>query len=89
MFEKSRKINDDILDMNLKKTDTNLNEDILEQNKKSLNIIKRYLEDPVMRGHNIYESEQYSKLMEIGNIQVDNPETVPKPLFWSKNINKQ
>jgi hypothetical protein len=60
--------------------------DISEKYK--INIIKRYLEDPVMRGSNIYESEQYSKLMEIGNINIDEPQNPPNPKGWSININK-
>ena len=43
--------------------------DITEKYK--INIVKRYLEDPIMRGSNIYDSEQYSRLLDIGNIKID------------------
>jgi hypothetical protein len=80
-FKNLREINDKII-----KTDK-IEENLLEKNKKLLQVVKRYLEDPLMRGYNIYDSEQYSKLLEIGNIQLDNKEKLPLPSYWSKNIN--
>lgn len=71
--------------MNLNEIDE---EDVIEKNKKLIQVMKRYLEDPLMRGYNIYDSEQYSKLLEIGNIQINNKNTPPNPLNWSININK-
>jgi len=52
-----------------------------------IQVVKRYLEDPVTRGFNIYESEQYSKLLDIGNISVKNRIPLPHPTNWSININ--
>ena len=63
--------------------------DILNHYKTNLNIVKTYLEDPVTRGSNIYESEQYSKLLEIGNIKLDNGVKLPHPSDWSINIDIQ
>ena len=82
-FEEQRKIIDDAVKLNEK----NSEEDIMEKNQKLIKVVKRYLEDPVTRGYNIYESEQYSKLLEIGNIQINNKETPPNPSYWAKNIN--
>lgn len=61
-------------------------ENISIDNKYKINIVKTYLEDPIMRGSNIYESEQYSKLLEIGNIQIDNKNTPPNPSHYSKSF---
>jgi len=63
--------------------------DILNHYKSNLNIVKTYLEDPITRGSNIYESEQYSKLLEIGNIKLDNGVKLPHPSDWSINIDMQ
>lgn len=80
-FKELRDINDSSIKINESE------ENMLEKNQKLIKVVKRYLEDPLMRGYNIYESEQYSKLLEIGNIQIDNKEKLPKPSYWSKNIN--
>lgn len=78
---------------NDKTVNNTLNEDtdydILNHYKAHLNIVKTYLEDPVTRGSNIYESEQYSKLLEIGNIKLDNGVKLPHPSDWSINIDMQ
>jgi hypothetical protein len=60
--------------------------DILNHYKTNLNIVKTYLEDPVTRGSNIYDSEQYSKLLDVGNIILDNGVKLPHPDQWSINI---
>ena len=39
-----------------------------------------------MRGSNIYESEQYSKLLEIGNIKIDDSTKLPNPMYYSKSF---
>lgn len=80
-FKELRDINDSSIKIN------ESDENMLEKNQKLIKVVKRYLEDPLMRGYNIYESEQYSKLLEIGNIQINNKEKLPKPSYWSKNIN--
>jgi DNA primase catalytic subunit len=80
-FKELRDINDSSIKINESE------ENMLEKNQKLIEVVKRYLEDPLMRGYNIYESEQYSKLLEIGNIQIDNKEKLPKPSYWSININ--
>lgn len=80
-FKELRQINDETIEMN------KYEENMLNKNKEVLVIVKRYLEDPLMRGYNIYESEQYSKLLDIGNIKVDNTTQLPKPLHWSINLN--
>ncbi len=82
-FKELRKLNDSSI-----KSNELDEEDIMEKNKKLIQVMKRYLEDPLMRGYNIYDSEQYSKLLEIGNIQITNKNTPPNPLNWSININK-
>ena len=78
---------------NDKTVNNTLNEDtdydILNHYKSNLNIVKTYLEDPVTRGSNIYESEQYSKLLDIGNIKLDNGVKLPHPSDWSINIDMQ
>ncbi len=78
---------------NDKKVKNTLNDDtdydILNHYKSNLNIVKTYLEDPITRGSNIYESEQYSKLLEIGNIKLDNGVKLPHPSDWSINIDMQ
>lgn len=85
-FNKVRELNDEIIRSN----QTDIDDDnILDKYKNNIKIIKTYLEDPVMRGSNIYESEQYSKLLQIGNIVIDEPNTPPHPMKWSININKQ
>ena len=81
-FEELRKLNDKDIKINESE------EDMIEKNQKLIKVVKRYLEDPVMRGYNIYESEQYSKLLEIGNIKIDDKITPPHPSQWSININK-
>ena len=63
--------------------------DILNHYKSNLNIVKTYLEDPITRGFNIYNSEQYSKLLEIGNIKLDNGIELPHPTHWSINIDME
>jgi len=79
----------DIDDKKLDNKEYESEEDIIEKNKKMIKVVKRYLEDPVMRGYNIYESEQYSKLLEIGNIYIDEKISHPEPSYWSKNINSK
>jgi predicted PurR-regulated permease PerM len=81
-FKKLREITDNNIKNNISE------EDMIEKNQKLLKVVKRYLEDPLMRGYNIYESEQYSKLLEIGNIQIRDKVTPPHPQKWSININK-
>jgi superfamily I DNA/RNA helicase len=81
-FEELRKLNDSSIKTNQSE------EDMIEKNQKLVQVVKRYLEDPLMRGYNIYESEQYSKLLEIGNIKIDDKITPPHPSQWSININK-
>lgn len=44
-----------------------------------INIVKSYLEDPIMRGANIYNSEQYTRLDDIGEIKLDDNALLPKP----------
>ncbi len=83
-FEKIRTDTDGIIKKNQTEED---NIDIAKHYKSKIQIVKSYLEDPIMRGSNIYESEQYSKLLEIGNIQIDNKQDKPNPMYWSKNIN--
>jgi len=85
-FNKVRELNDEVIRNN--QTDIE-NDNILDRYKNNIKIIKTYLEDPIMRGANIYESEQYSKLLQIGNIVIDEPNTPPHPMKWSININKQ
>jgi len=63
--------------------------DILDYYKSHLEVVKSYLEDPVTRGSNIYESEQYSKLLEVGNINLNNGVKLPHPNYWSINIDLQ
>lgn len=82
-FNDAREENDKII----KNNQHNEEESDITQ-KYKINIVKRYLEDPIMRGSNIYESEQYSKLLEIGNIKIDNKINPPNPKGWSININK-
>ena len=43
-----------------------------------INIVKTYLEDPITRGANIYGSEQYAKLDDIGQINLDDNSLLPK-----------
>ena len=82
-FKQLQEENDKTID-NTFKNDTDY--DILNHYKSNLNIVKTYLEDPVTRGSNIYNSEQYSKLLEIGNIKLDNGVKLPHPSDWSINI---
>lgn len=87
-FNKVRELNDEVIRSN--QTDIDIdNDNILDRYKNNIKIIKTYLEDPIMRGANIYESEQYSKLLQIGSIVIDEPNTPPHPMKWSININKQ
>ena len=44
-----------------------------------INIVKSYLEDPIMRGANVYNSEQYTRLGDIGEIKLDDNTLLPKP----------
>ena len=46
--------------------------------KLKINIVKTYLEDPLTRGANIYSSEQYAKLDDIGEIKLDDNALLPK-----------
>jgi len=46
--------------------------------KLKINIVKTYLEDPITRGANIYTSEQYAKLDDIGEIKLDDNALLPK-----------
>lgn len=82
-FESIRNTNDTIIKNN-QENDDNLN--IGDRYK--ITMVKTYLEDPIMRGSNIYESEQYSKLLEIGNIQIDNKNTPPNPMHFSRSFQK-
>jgi hypothetical protein len=43
-----------------------------------INIVKSYLEDPILRGANIYKSEQYTRLDDIGEIKLDDNALLPK-----------
>lgn len=43
-----------------------------------INIVKSYLEDPILRGANIYKSEQYTRLADIGEIKLDDNALLPK-----------
>jgi hypothetical protein len=81
-FKSVREENDKIIK---KSQQTDKVGDIFDQYKNKINVVKRYLEDPIMRGSNIYESEQYSKLFDIGNIKIDNPQKI-EPMYWSKNF---
>lgn len=44
-----------------------------------INIVKTYLEDPITRGANVYASEQYSRVDDIGEIKLDDNSLLPKP----------
>ncbi len=82
-FDKIRDETDDVI----KKTQTQEdNIDLAEHYKSKIQIVKSYLEDPIMRGSNIYESEQYSKLLEIGNIKIDEAVKPPHPMHYSKSF---
>jgi hypothetical protein len=83
-FKSEREENDKVVKLNQIEED---NKDIDKYYKSKIEIVKTYLEDPLMRGSNIYESEQFSKLLEIGNIQLDNKITPPHPARFSKSIN--
>ena len=50
-----------------------------------INIVKTYLEDPLMRGSNVFDSEQYSRLFDIGEIKLDNNSKIPKPTHFIGN----
>ena len=82
-FNKIRDETDKVIKKNQTSED---NIDISEHYKNKIKIVKSYLEDPIMRGSNIYESEQYSKLLEIGNIKIDEKITPPNPMYYSKNF---
>ncbi len=82
-FDKIRTDNDKIIKQNQAEED---NIDIAEHYKSKITVVKSYLEDPIMRGSNIYESEQYSKLLEIGNIKIDEKITPPNPMHYSKSF---
>jgi len=75
--------NDKIIENN-KNSDEDF--DILNHYKKNLKFVKTYLEDPITRGSNIYESELHSKLLEVGNIKLDNGYKLPHPTNYSINI---
>jgi hypothetical protein len=61
--------------------------DYNEYYKDKVKYIKSYLEDPATRGYNIYESEQFSKLLDIGNIKVnDKVEPLPHPTNYAKSL---
>jgi hypothetical protein len=81
-FKQLQLENDKIIESNSKNEDI----DILNHYKKHLNIVKTYLEDPVTRGSNIYESELYSKLLDVGNIKLSNGYKLPHPNNYSINI---
>jgi hypothetical protein len=83
-FKSAREENDKVVQLNQIEED---NKDIDKYYKSKIEVVKTYLEDPLMRGSNIYESEQYSKLLEIGNIQLDNKISPPNPARFSKSIN--
>jgi hypothetical protein len=53
-----------------------------------INIVKTYLEDPVVRGGNIYNSEQYAKLDDVGQINLTNNSLLPKPSNFVGNPQK-
>ena len=82
-FDKIRNETDEVIKKNQTEED---NIDLAEHYKNKIQIVKSYLEDPIMRGSNIYESEQYSKLLEIGNIKIDEAEKPPKPMHYSKSF---
>jgi len=82
-FKELQLENDKIIQKN-QKSDEDV--DILNHYKKHLNIVKTYLEDPITRGSNIYESELHSKVLEIGNIKLDNGNKLPNPTNYSINI---
>ncbi len=82
-FDKIRDEYDEVIKKNQNQED---NIDLAEHYKSKIQIVKSYLEDPIMRGSNIYESEQYSKLLEIGNIKIDEKITPPNPINYSKNF---
>ena len=81
-FKQLQHENDKIIEAQDKNDDI----DILSHYKKHLNIVKTYLEDPVTRGSNIYESELYSKLLDVGNIKLTNGYKLPHPNNYSINI---
>jgi hypothetical protein len=85
-FKQIQEENDKMVDKTLG-NDTDY--DVLNHYKSNLNLVKTYLEDPITRGSNIYDSEQYSKLLEIGNIKLDNGVKLPHPDKWSINIDIQ
>ena len=88
-FENIRQINDTIIKKNQENDENNDNNDNLNiGDRYKITMVKTYLEDPIMRGGNIFESEQYSKLLEIGNIQIDNKNTPPNPMHFSRSFQK-
>ena len=61
--------------------------DYEEYYRNNIKYVKSYLEDPATRGYNIYESEQFSKLLDIGNIKVnDKVEPQPYPTNYARSI---
>jgi hypothetical protein len=61
--------------------------DYEEYYRNNIKYVKSYLEDPATRGYNIYESEQFSKLLDIGNIKVnDKVEPLPYPTNYARSI---
>ena len=57
--------------------------------KLKINIVKTYLEDPITRGANIYASEQYAKLDDIGEIKLDDNALLPKASNFVGNPTKK
>ena len=61
--------------------------DYEEYYRNKIQYVKSYLEDPATRGYNIFESEQFSKLLDIGNIKVnDKVEPLPYPTNYARSI---
>lgn len=85
-FKQIQEDNDKLIDKTL---DKDIDYDILNHYKSHLKVVKTYLEDPITRGSNIYNSEQYSKVLEVGNIKLDNGVKLPHPDNWSINIDIQ
>lgn len=79
-FKELRAINDTNI-----KNDADI--DYEEYYKNKIQYVKSYLEDPATRGYNIFESEQFSKLLDIGNIKVnDKSEPLPYPTNYARSI---
>ena len=79
-FKDLRAINDTNI-----KTEADIDYEEYYRNK--IQYVKSYLEDPATRGYNIFESEQFSKLLDIGNIKVnDKVEPLPYPTNYARSI---